>query len=52
MTIYAGILILFGINFLKAEIIILEKIKTTVEAIPMPTAFSTLEVTARVGHYS
>ena len=50
ITIYDAILICFGINFLTREINRFEKVSTAMTATPIPSAFITEVVVARVGH--
>ena len=50
ITMYAGIRTRSGITLRKADIIILENIKTTVVESPIPIPLTADVVTARVGH--
>jgi hypothetical protein len=50
ITMYEGILILSGMNFLTREIVMFDIARTAVVASPMPRPFSALVVVARVGH--
>ena len=50
ITIYAGVLISSGINFLNKETSKLEQTKTTVKRIPIPIAASIDFVVAKAGH--
>ena len=47
---YAAIRTCLGMNLRKREIKMLEQMSTAVAASPMPMAFSTEVVVARVGH--
>ena len=50
ITMYAAILILFGITFLTSEITKFEHIRTNVAERPIPIELLTEVVTAKVGH--